>query len=120
MGSLCVMGLHVIIIIVREFVFCVSTQVGHNLFVEIFIYKKGPGSLYEACSRIVTIPPKPHFYMVKLGVIRDIYINIVCAFSLKHIYILQVLVTCFEPTKRNTTHFQTRQSFVQLQINMAV
>ena len=33
--------------------------------------------------RLVTLPQTPHFYMVKLGVIRDIYI-IVCAFSLKH------------------------------------
>ena len=49
----------------------------------IFIYKKGSGSLYEACSRLVILPQTPHFYMVKLGVIRDIYI-IVCAFSLKH------------------------------------
>ena len=74
---------HVSIIIVREFVFYVSTQVGHNLFMEIFIYKQGPGSLYEACSRLVTLPQTPHFYIVKLGVIRDIFI-IVCAFSLKH------------------------------------
>ena len=39
--------------------------------------------MYEACSRLVPLPQTPHFYMVKLGVIRDIYI-IVCAFSLKH------------------------------------
>ena len=50
---------------------------------EIFIYKKRPGSLYEACSRLVTLPQTPHFYMAKVGVIRNIYI-IVCAFSLKH------------------------------------
>ena len=74
---------HVSIYCERIFVFCASTQVGHTLFMEIFIYKKGPGSLYEACSRLFILPQTPHFYMVKLGVIRDIYI-IVCAFSLKH------------------------------------
>ena len=75
---------HVSIMIVREFVFCVSTQVGHNLFVEIFIYNKGPGSLYGACPGLFPSPKHSIFTCGKIGVIRDIYI-IFCAFSLKHI-----------------------------------
>ena len=39
--------------------------------------KKGQGSLYGACSRLDPLPETPHFYMVKLGVIRDIYIVVV-------------------------------------------
>ena len=75
---------HVSIIIVREFLSSVlPPRSDTNCLWKYLFTKKGPGSLYEACSRLVILPQTPHFYMVKLGVIRDIYI-IVCAFSLKH------------------------------------
>ena len=63
----------------------IGLVVGPSLVVSLtyLFTKKGQGSLYEACSRLVILPQTPHFYMVKLGVIRDIYI-IVCTFSLKH------------------------------------
>ena len=57
---------HVSIMIVREFVFCVSTKVGHNLFVEIFFTKKGQDHCMGLVPGLFPSPNTP-FYMVKLG-----------------------------------------------------